>query len=183
VPNPAEINAWSDFIVKGAAAFGIAWALWFSGRKLWVRVARSIRHSDAMHEKFGPSPAEALHALIDKLRVDAGRLEIVQTITSHQLDLPVYICDINGKCTFANEALCRLFRMSRDEMLTWGWMRVISPEEAEHVYQQWASFIATGRPYKAFYHVHGKKCMTEAFPTRVDGEIRSYVGYVAPSNE
>ncbi len=56
----------------------------------------------------------------------------------------IYRCDVNAKCTFANQEWCQLADMSRDEALGGGWVRAIHPEDRARCQQMWREAAEQG---------------------------------------
>jgi PAS domain S-box-containing protein len=49
----------------------------------------------------------------------------------------IYRCDMNAKCTFANQEWCGLSGMSAEDALERGWMRAVHPEDRERCGKLW----------------------------------------------
>ena len=65
-------------------------------------------------------------------------------------------CDLNGKCVWANNALAKLFGMSRERITGadgMGWMEALHPSDIKEVYAQWMDTVEHWRPYKARYRI------------------------------
>ena len=182
--NPLNSNAWFDFVIKGSAAFGFAWALWWTiGRwlkKQITRILRSLTHSDAMHAHFGHDPARQLHAIIETIRGSMSTDSMVMAICQSRIDLGIYICDPAGRCKVANKPLCKLFGLSQEQMLAYGWSMAIAEHEQRAVLDRWAEAVRGKSRYTASYTLQGTECYTEAEPVILDGTIHAYVGFVIP---
>lgn len=100
------------------------------------------------------------------------------------LPTAIYECDVEGRCTHANTALCDLFGLEHAGMLGSGWLEAIHPADRATTYDSWMNAIAKGIPYEAEYrvrHVESKKltlCTTVAYPLIEDGDIITYFGKV-----
>jgi PAS domain S-box-containing protein len=67
--------------------------------------------------------------------------------------------DPDGKCRDVNRALCKLFGMTRDEMLGdggHGWMRAIHEDHRAEVLRKFKHAIAEGIPYQCTYAINAR---------------------------
>jgi PAS domain S-box-containing protein len=136
-----------------------------------------------MHSHFGHDPARELRAIIDSIRGSTSTDSMVMAICQSKIDLGIYICDPAGRCKVANKPLCRLFGLSQEQMLNYGWSMAIAESEQRAVLDRWAEAVRGKSRYTATYHLQGVECYTEAEPVILDGIIHSYVGFVIHKSE
>jgi len=58
-----------------------------------------------------------------------------------------FICDHQGLCVLANEALCELFETTQEQMKGSGWTNFIIDTDRERAWKEWSSNISTGTKY------------------------------------
>lgn len=99
---------------------------------------------------------------------------------------PVYRCDIDGNCTFANNALRELFGLSSEEMYRSGWLSAVDINEASRVYDHWHDCVKNDKPYSDTYKIinqsNGKyyRVKTSANPIRdAQGKILFWSGTIS----
>lgn len=167
----------------GGVAVTVAGCIWalirFAGRM--YRVLPAV---DRLHDLFGESPIEELHALVADIRTSVGEFEIRQRIAERHLEIGIYVCTPDGKCTWANDFLCDAFGVDSTDMLGFGWIGAVAKSEQVRVHTAWKSAVAEGIPYRESYEVEprdGKdrwRAMTQAWPVVRGGKTVCYVGYV-----
>lgn len=184
---PTLANQWLDLVIKTTAVVGIAgtalvtaYGIWRPIKRTLLAVSRALHLADKFHELFGITPAQAILDRFTGVELRMSQAEIITELQCAHYNFAVYICDRDGACTFVNEALLRLFRISLAEAIGYGWIRVLAPEEKERVVIAWEQSIKLRTPYEAHYTVHGTRCVTRAVPLRIDGKVNEYIGYVVP---
>ena len=169
-------------IVAGATGviLGIIWTLIRFG----CRMYRVLPAVDRLHDLFGESPIHELHTVISDIRTAVGEVEIRQRIAERHLEIGIYVCTPDGKCTWANDYLCDAFGIDSSDMLGFGWLNAVSKNEQLRVHTAWKSAVAEGIPYRELYEVEPRdgrpnwKAMTQAWPVVRNGKTVCYVGYV-----
>ena len=159
---------------------GITWGVWRYGR----RAFKSMHRFWTLHKHLGDCPIDKLCDVILENQTAIGELQIRQAITEQSLELGIYVCDTEGKCTWANDWLCSSFGIDSRAMQNWGWLSAIQKSQRNRVHDAWTDAVEQGLPYKESYNVepeNGKTWIatTEAFPVVVNYKITCYVGYVA----
>lgn len=145
-------------------------------------------HSTGVHvirdieAKFGKEAGRVIRQMIrDKgieIVVDEMRLNIIE----NAIGLGIYICSPDGKCTYANKTLAKMFGLSQTEMLGNGWLKSIVNKQL--AYSNWQKATEHNIPYDDVYEVQVdskiKKYHTQAEPSMdEDGVvILGYVGIV-----
>lgn len=117
----------------------------------------------------------------------AGETEAFFAIKMNADDVPIYVCDSEGQCTFANTQLCNLFGLDYNQMLGYGWLSAVgkTQHEKDSTYDDWREAIKKDIPYVTEYTVVNQKTgeeipvKTRAIPVRgKKGEILFYKGEV-----
>lgn len=150
---------------------------WFL-RELWALVWMGSR----LRRDFGDNPVGLFKILLHKSRRGFSELQLRQAIMEHHLDLAIFITSPEGRCTWANSTLAKLFDSDEDSMAGFGWLRCI--EEREKVLAEWKFSVEHGVPYESEYHILSRdraarrRCRASAWAAKVDDVIVCYVGVV-----
>ncbi|MES1183086.1 MAG: ATP-binding protein, partial [Myxococcales bacterium] len=70
----------------------------------------------------------------------------------------IYRCDLQARCTFANEEWCRLAGVSPEEAVGLGWAMALHPDDRERCHKLWRKASAEGSEWEAefrFLHRDG----------------------------
>lgn len=59
-------------------------------------------------------------------------------------DTPLFVCNELGLCILANDSLCKLFGSKENEMMGFGWVGFVAPEERENVVENWNYHVNNG---------------------------------------
>jgi PAS domain-containing protein len=81
---------------------------------------------------------------VDKLTSVDAQMHQIQMFMDAQFEInpiALFICDSDGKCTHANEALVALFNSTQEEMKGFGWLSYIHPEDVPRVKENWTTTI------------------------------------------
>lgn len=156
----------------------------------WRRIkglAGALGVAHGLHREFGADAARSLRLIVDSLQRSQSESQIRHALAEQHLGLGVYVCDREGRCTWANEYLCERFGLSLEEMRGHGghgWLRSIAPEHYSRAWERWDFAITNQLPYQDDYDVinartgerwHGR---TETLTRVVHGEIVYHLGYV-----
>lgn len=127
------------------------------------------------------------------LRDAVARIEMNQYISDQQrrallnlAPVPAFESNKSGECIWANRAYLRAVGKSLDEVLGFGWINHIAPNDQEVVRARWTEAIQDGRDFVLDYHiltatggaqlVHG-----QAFPIRdTKNKVIGYNGTMEP---
>ena len=63
----------------------------------------------------------------------------------------IYMTDENGKCTFVNEAWCKMAGMEPEEAYGDGWINAIHPNDRSHVFNLWEIYVNSGKEWNWTY--------------------------------
>lgn len=87
---------------------------------------------------------KTLSSMTDTLSVvrkDVADLKLMHEAQFEISPIPLFICDNQGLCVAANEALIRIFKSTEDEMFGHGWLNHIHPEDKSRVRSSWDEAI------------------------------------------
>lgn len=65
----------------------------------------------------------------------------------------VWIADTQGHNTYVSPQLSQYCGIPAEQLLGFGWHRVIHPDDVEPLHQRWMESVQTGRPYEAEYRL------------------------------
>jgi len=109
---------------------------------------------------FGKNAGRVLKEIIQRRGLDIAIDEMRLNIIENTIGLGIYICHSDGKCTYANKTLAKMFGISQEDMLGYGWLAPIV--DKQKAYQIWKFALDNNIPYRDKYEV------------TVDGEIKLY---------
>lgn len=98
------------------------------------------------------------------------------------LDLPIFYCGVDGRCTKASGPLATLFGMNQQDMLGYGWMVAVHPQDRESVAAAWRRTLVEGYPFDIDYRLLDG-CVVHAVArpvTDAHGAMCGYHGVVRP---
>jgi PAS domain S-box-containing protein len=187
-----EIN--EGKIVEGAKAVGTiagGIAAVYAGWKVtWPRIKRVIlaqRLAESMFDAFGADAADKIKNALVENRLGLARAEARLNLICKQSNLGVYICDKDGRCTFANDFLCEMFGLDSDRMKGYGWLACVQDRESE--FHHWKFAVENDTPYRSSYTIMNQKTKlafkvnTQAEPHREGGVPVFYIGLVKAADE
>jgi len=154
-------------------------------RRHMKNAIRSTMLSNRFHDIFGPTPADAVKILHDTIQTSVGLLEVRQQIAEKYLKIGIYICDLDGKCTWTNDYLNSMFGLDSNEMRGYGWLQAVHPADRQRTNNEWQYAIKNNIAYNCEYTICNKKdciaikVLAEAVAVLNDqDEIQCYVGYL-----
>ena len=130
---------------------------------------------------FIPSPtllavvAAVAGGLAAALVVTRRRLRDSQeAFHAHVSHAPIGIlqADVNGMCTYANEAWCKLAGLSLEQTVGHSWSRAVHPDDVADVMRKWEATVREARPY-----------LNEVRIVRPDGSIRTVLATAQPMHD
>lgn len=69
----------------------------------------------------------------------------------------IYMTDNDGKCTFVNEAWCRMAGMEPEEAYGDGWINAIHPDDRTRVFKLWELYVNSGKEWNWSYRFVDKQ--------------------------
>lgn len=89
-----------------------------------------------------------------------------------------YEVDLAGNFTFANDAACRQFGYSREELIGLNYRAYVPKEDVKNVYRTWNKVYRTGEPVKSFPFATIKKDRTQIFLENSISPMRNKEGEI-----
>jgi len=140
---------------------------------------------DEFSENSGKSIKDQLSRIDDTVRLAELRSKL---IASSFTNIGMYECDPQGKCVWANAAMCDIFGLTLEEVLGNGWLGGILDSEREAVLDRWMTSVHNDIPYDNTYHVVNRRThetyliKTTAIVNKSrDGKILGYHGQIIKS--
>jgi len=148
------------------------------------RVVRYWRTLSDFHDYYGMDPVKTLARIVSQIETGQGELELRQRIAERHLKIGVYVCDIHGECTWANDVLCATFGLDSREVLGNGWLAAVAEDDQERVFEHWKRCVLDKLPYQEQYRVVPPDgtpwyAYTQSWPVITDdNRLLCYVGYI-----
>ena len=146
---------------------------------------RSLITGHRFNVLFGDTPAETIKKLYESIQNSHDLLEVKQQIYERFLEIGVYICDLEGKCTFTNDYLNEIFGLDSRDMRGFGWLQAIHSEDRKRVHETWLYAIREGIAYNCEYTICNYReeksfdVRTTAIAVTDEKDIKTfYVGYI-----
>jgi len=127
----------SGFLVAGTTVF-----TWVS--RLAVRHIKEQKENNRLTSLFREDMAGRVEVIISKSTEVSSQVQQLQVFMEAQFEVnPValFICDSTGKCINANDSLLTIFHSQASEMLGFGWLNFIHPEDRGRVHDLWMRAI------------------------------------------
>ena len=129
---------------------------------------------------FGVEAGKVLRDILAKKGYDIILNQARLNIIENAIGLGIFICNKEGKCTYANKTLASMFGLQQEDMLDYGWATHIV--DKQKAINNWNFSVSNAVPYSDSYEVlvEGavKKMFTEAKYSEVEGIKIGYVGFV-----
>jgi len=124
--------------------------------------------------------------LVERLANQIAKSQLGSTL-GQVFGSAVYVCSITGECTDSNDSLCELYGRTKEEMLGFGWLNALHPQDRAAAKERWLYAVR----YKDIYHaeyriVRGDEtiyCQTRAYRIEQGGIALCYVGIVEPLHD
>ena len=134
---------------------GILW-LEVTARPLFAADGATVDGSVALFRDIGARRA-AEHAL------HSSELRF-QTLTS-LVPAGIFKTDMDGQCTYVNEACCEIAGFTSEEALGEGWADALHSDDRERVFKEWMATAKSGSAFRSEYRYR-----------HADGEVRWVIG-------
>ena len=168
--------------IAGAGAAGYKY-VYCPTRRWFQNLNRAIAE---LRPNCGGSMKDILNQLAHRVEIQCARIVAMREAST----IATFECDLSGKSTFHNRALCELFGLSNEEMCHNGWLEAVDPAHRERVYDEWYSAVEKHLPYEAEYTIvnvrNGKHINATAYARPMkssNGQIIGYFGTVIPKPE
>ena len=144
-----------------AAVVGIVPKAWKKLREWWERPGERALIREAVDRLSATLNGlnEVIGGLAEEMRATSESLHMTNANVQILLDsdpTPRWWTDAEGRCTDANRALCKLFGLSREEMIGdegHGWLRAVYGDHRADVVRKFKHAIAEDVPYTATYAI------------------------------
>lgn len=144
--------------VLGVTAPTIEGTLWLevTARPLFASDGTTVEGSVALFRDI-----TARRAAEQALEMSEQRFH---TLTS-LVPVGIFQTDVEGQCTYLNEACCQIAGFTAEEALGDGWAQALHPDDRDRVWQEWQAAAKSGSEFRSEYRfVHA------------DGEVRWVIG-------
>ncbi len=144
-----QIAVWAN-IVTGLISFAT-----ICGFAIFVHrsLAAGRRHAAAMQRAN-----EELHEeMRERGRVEQALRESVRIYRAvgESIDYGVWLCDPEGRCTYASPSFLQLVGLTQQQCTDFGWATVLHPDEAQHTLAAWKQCVREGNLWDREHRVRG----------------------------
>ncbi len=178
---PRAFAAWQD-AVAGRAPYDLEYRVRrHDGEYEWFKVrARPIRgQSGQIVRWFGT--ALNIDDLV-KARSALERSERLYRAIGESIDYGIWVCDPDGRNTYASESFLKLVGLSQEQCSNFGWGEVLHPDDAERTIAAWKECVAKGGLWDIEHRFRGvdgqwHPILARGVPVRgADGRILCWAG-------
>lgn len=181
-----------------AAAAGAVVTLWTLGRKTLAAVHSFYHKVDAAFGQLQPNGGKTLVDRVQSIERTVQAIAAESGLQSHRfralaenLNYAHFEADAEGAWTYASRALAELTNVHVDDLLSWGWVSAVHPEDRERVVREWHnSRKSAGSRFTArfrFWTPTGQRdvaVVAEAYPVRShSGDAAHWFGTISPIKE
>lgn len=83
--------------------------------------------------------------------------------------IAIFECDGDtGACCWVNEACCKIFDLSSEQMAGWGWLAAVEPKERETVKREWLASVKGDYPFAWTFTIVRKNGERTAVTSRAE---------------
>jgi PAS domain S-box-containing protein len=100
------------------------------------------------------------------------------------LGIMVWTALPNGALDFVNQHVLDYFGRSFEQMIEWGWVEVVHPDDLAETGERWSYALESGEPYRMEFRLKRardgafRRHVAEALPSRdAQGKITHWFGY------
>lgn len=186
-----------DIFVKVAGAVAAVYAGLRFAFKMHKRIASGVatevesRLSKQLDDKLEPvlkelrpnggtSLADQVQNVLTKLEHHSGRVRAFNWDTFEGM----FEADKTGSYIWVNRTYCRIMERTESEVLGWGWLNTLHPDEADDAHEMWLACVAEAREcmrVMRYITPDGEEilCNVRARPIKDSkGNLLSYMGFV-----
>jgi hypothetical protein len=167
---------------------GMFVALFAKARKVIKVIQDAIRTfvlGNRFYDIYGPNPAETINEIYDSIQKAHDVLQIRQQISERYFKIGIYICELDGRCSFSNECLNNIFGLDSKEMSGFGWLSAVCVTDRQRVHEAWMYAIKNQIAYNERYTIcNARDCIDFVVTTHAvaviddKAKIQCYVGYL-----
>lgn len=182
-----------------SALVGVAGSVWFFltyVRKRFVApfcaAAASLLEAASMvpiiKAQLFSNGGSSLRDAVDKIHGRLCVMEARERALIQEHDLAIFIADEEGKTTWVNRTYLRLFGVSVEESIGYGWKNVLHADERDAYAHEWRSAVADRREFNRVVRciVNGVSehvFKVRAYPMDSAGSNqRGYTGFIEPQS-
>lgn len=164
---------WTQIIIALMTAGGGALILWYRKTlKRWKEFWRAVSEGLAnlpklqkdvagIHYFVSPNGGGSLMDSTRRIEVNVSALgdqlnmlsETMRAENDTDEDLARFYCDANGANTYVNQTYARWLGVGKAELLGWGFMNIIHPDDVARVHAHWEQCRRENRQYRATYRM------------------------------
>jgi len=193
---------WSQLVIPGIMTFGGALLVWYrkkvkEWRHGWARVLAGLRaipelQQDVKGIRYFVSPNGGGSLMDSARRMEAAITTLSDTlvllsdtvIAENDTDEHVarFHCSAEGSNVYVNQAYARWIGVGKADLLGWGFLNVVHPEDVDGVESHWEQCRKERRQYKHRHRVittTGKVLTLDVTCTPIPetGTVRKWIGY------
>jgi len=186
-----EWKKWDDALGLPAtllACIGVVLSVFVAGYRWTCHAFRTVRLAVSFRSHFGDDPAAQIRDLLDRLRHFDTEATVRFEIVSRHLDIGIYVCSADGRCSYTNDVTCEIFERDSHSLIGYGWLDAIEGDERIRVFERWDAAVKNQLPYSEEYWIRGARSgnrvriRTKAYAGKVDGQVICFIGYVERVN-
>lgn len=146
---------------------------------LWAHIALTFRRNNAKLNEFVSMPKDVheVHKKVEQAQVRMASMQA--TLTDLHLEIKArgdlnidaaeFTCDSDGAVTNVNLTFARWLGVDKSELLRWGWINYIHPDDRERVRAEWQACIKDHRIMNIKYRI-----------VEVDGDVAAVSAVATP---
>lgn len=98
-------------------------------------------------KELTPNGGSSLKDQCNRIELRLNGLDFFQKMYLDIVDMPIFMTDGNGHCTWANRAYLNMLGKQVNDIIGSGWETVIHQEDRDRVTQEWYESIKEERPF------------------------------------
>lgn len=160
-----------------------------AARRRVAALFRAVRVAHDIHTEFGREAAATLREITEDLKRSQTVASFRHRLAERHLRVGIYLCGVDGRCTWVNDWLSQAFGIDRSDCVGFGWLGAIADAERSNTHSKWINAVTTGIPYRDKYTVRNKRngrswvAKTEAFAITRDDQVVCFLGVVEPADQ
>jgi PAS domain S-box-containing protein len=136
---------------------------------------------DALAEQFKPNGGSSIKDSLNRIELKQANNENMTNFIISSLEVPVFRTDSSGLCVWASRAYCALADRDLEDLLGWGWLSSIHPDDADNVRHKWRAAVEERRIFEAVFRVMRPsgnilEVQSRATPTYFSNKVAGWVG-------
>lgn len=169
---------------------------WFTESRIKRdNLARVIAHIEDISVKLEniskelqPNGGGSIKDQVKEISKDVKAIRVERDATFLLAKEPMFKNDASGYCILANQALCKLYGTTQEQLLGLGWLNFINEDDRERVKDEWKNIMESGTEITSSYTIINQSTDEEvpvryrAIINRDNDKIISALGYVEKIN-